>query len=160
MHCTTHVLAWVAPCMLGNKWTRTPSVPSHRIADAFNNGMEYFATYGGCTAAGATGLAVLRVLRQERLQERAVETGAYLLDKLRTLQQVRCSGVHVAMCSWWWRLHRVVCVAMSRCSSTHSHACTLCGCLHPPVLPHHASMTSAAPGRAGRRARGWPDGWL
>lgn len=62
---------------------------SHRIADAFNNGMEYFATYGGCTAAGATGLAVLRVLRQERLQERAVETGAYLLDKLRTLQQVR-----------------------------------------------------------------------
>lgn len=51
--------------------------------------MEYFATYGGCTAAGATGLAVLRVLRQERMQERAVETGAYLLEKLRAMQQVR-----------------------------------------------------------------------
>ncbi len=68
----------------------TPHNPKHsrRLAESFNNGMEYFATYGGCTAAGATGLAVLRVIEKEQLQQRAADTGEYLIEKLRTLQLV------------------------------------------------------------------------
>ena len=39
-------------------------------AVAFSNGMEYFATCGGCTAAGAAGLAVMSVVASEGLQAR------------------------------------------------------------------------------------------
>lgn len=40
-------------------------------------------TYGGHPAACAAGLANLRILREEKLPERAAETGAYLIDELR-----------------------------------------------------------------------------
>lgn len=87
--------------------------------------MEYFATYGGCTAAGATGLAVLHVLRQECMQERAVDTGAYVLDKLRMLQQV-CGVLLRHM------LHTV---------TTHAHVnLTDNSSLHDPS-PHNATKT-------------------
>jgi 4-aminobutyrate aminotransferase-like enzyme len=59
------------------------------LAQAFSNGMDYFATCGGCTAAGAAGLAVMRVLASEGLQARAAATGAHLMARLRALQQVR-----------------------------------------------------------------------
>lgn len=49
-------------------------------------GMEFFATTGGCTAATACGLAVLEVIREERLQENAAAVGAHCLERLRELQ--------------------------------------------------------------------------
>jgi len=57
-------------------------------AAAFANGMDYFATCGGCTAAGAAGLAVMRVVAAEDLQARALATGAHLMARLRVLQKV------------------------------------------------------------------------
>lgn len=57
-------------------------------AAAFANGMDYFATCGGCTAAGAAGLAVMRVVAAEDLQARALATGAHLMASLRGLQKV------------------------------------------------------------------------
>ena len=50
--------------------------------------MEYFNTYGGCTAAGAAGMAVLKVLQEERLQQHAQRVGEYLLMKLVPIKQV------------------------------------------------------------------------
>jgi 4-aminobutyrate aminotransferase-like enzyme len=48
--------------------------------------MEYFNTYGGNPVSAETGLAVLDVLRDERLQANAAEMGAVLLDGLRALR--------------------------------------------------------------------------
>ena len=45
-------------------------VTRRKHAVAFSNGMEYFATCGGCTAAGAAGLAVMSVVASEGLQAR------------------------------------------------------------------------------------------
>jgi 4-aminobutyrate aminotransferase-like enzyme/Ser/Thr protein kinase RdoA (MazF antagonist) len=55
------------------------------IADAFANGMEYFNTFGGNPVSCAIGLEVLRVIREEGLQQNALETGAYLSQNLRDL---------------------------------------------------------------------------
>jgi 4-aminobutyrate aminotransferase-like enzyme len=60
-------------------------VTTRAIADSFANGMEYFNTFGGNPVSCAAGLAVLDILRDEGLQERARLTGDYLLDGLREL---------------------------------------------------------------------------
>jgi 4-aminobutyrate aminotransferase-like enzyme len=56
------------------------------IAAAFDNGMEFFSTFGGSTAACAAGLATLRVTLEEGLQAHALHVGARLLAGLRELQ--------------------------------------------------------------------------
>ncbi len=61
-------------------------VTTRAIADAFANGMEYFNTFGGNPVSCAIGLAVLDVIRDERLQERALDVGSYLLQRLRGLK--------------------------------------------------------------------------
>ena len=57
------------------------------IADAFHNGMEYFNTFGGNPVSCGIGLEVLRVIREEDLQENARVTGAYLSAGLKSLQE-------------------------------------------------------------------------
>lgn len=74
----------------GNGFPMAAAVTSHDVAAAFDNGMEYFSTFGGCTAAGAVGLAVLHAMEEEGMQAAAADTGAYLERRLRQLQQVRC----------------------------------------------------------------------
>ena len=48
---------------------------------------SYFNTFGGNPLCTAGGLAVLKVLDMERLQENAFIVGAYLKDRLRGLQE-------------------------------------------------------------------------
>jgi 4-aminobutyrate aminotransferase-like enzyme len=60
-------------------------VTTRAIADAFDNGMEFFSTFGGNTVSCAVGLAVLDVLRDEGLQAHALAVGERLLDGLRPL---------------------------------------------------------------------------
>ena len=62
-------------------------VTRREIADRFDNGMEFFSTFGGNPVACAAGLAVLDVLEEEQLQENARINGALLTDGLRTLQK-------------------------------------------------------------------------
>jgi 4-aminobutyrate aminotransferase-like enzyme len=61
-------------------------ITRREIAERFDNGMEFFSTFGGNPVACAAGLAVLDVLDEERLQENARITGALLADGLRSLQ--------------------------------------------------------------------------
>jgi 4-aminobutyrate aminotransferase-like enzyme/Ser/Thr protein kinase RdoA (MazF antagonist) len=48
-------------------------------------GYEYFSTFAGSPVAGAAGLAVLDVLADRRIPERAVRVGEHLRDRLREL---------------------------------------------------------------------------
>ncbi|MCA9924463.1 MAG: aminotransferase class III-fold pyridoxal phosphate-dependent enzyme, partial [Anaerolineales bacterium] len=64
-------------------------VTTREIADAFNNGMEYFNTFGGNPVSCAVGTAVLDVIERENLQENARIVGAYLMDRLRRLMPRR-----------------------------------------------------------------------
>jgi 4-aminobutyrate aminotransferase-like enzyme/Ser/Thr protein kinase RdoA (MazF antagonist) len=57
------------------------------IAAAFANGMEYFNTFGGNPVSAAAGLAVLDVIRDERLMHNAEAMGAYLRDGFKRLAE-------------------------------------------------------------------------
>jgi 4-aminobutyrate aminotransferase-like enzyme len=57
-------------------------VTTPEIARSFDNGMEFFSTFGGNPVACAAGLAVLDVLAEEGLQARAARIGAVLKDGL------------------------------------------------------------------------------
>jgi 4-aminobutyrate aminotransferase-like enzyme/Ser/Thr protein kinase RdoA (MazF antagonist) len=70
---------------IGNGYPLGAVVTTRAIADSFANGMEYFNTFGGSPVSCAAGLAVLDVIRDERLQEHAAGVGAYLLAGLREL---------------------------------------------------------------------------
>ena len=67
---------------IGNGYPLAAVVTTREIAEAFANGMEFFATFGGNPVACAIGLAVLDVIEEEGLQERALRLGARLRDGL------------------------------------------------------------------------------
>jgi len=67
---------------IGNGFPLAAVVTTPAIAAAFDDGMEYFATFGGNPVSCAVGLAVLDVLRDEALQERARRVGRHLVAGL------------------------------------------------------------------------------
>ena len=87
---------------IGNGHPLGAVVTTRAIADAFANGMEYFNTFGGNPVSAAIGLAVLDVIADEGLQERARVTGERLLaglgelaERHRPIGDVRGSGLFV-----------------------------------------------------------------
>ena len=72
---------------IGNGHPMAAVVTTHEIADSFNNGMEYFNTFGGNPVSCAIGLAVLDVLEGEELQANALHVGSYLTGELRHLMK-------------------------------------------------------------------------
>lgn len=72
---------------IGNGHPMAAVIVTEAIADAFNNGMEYFNTFGGNPVSMETGLAVLKVIEEEGLQQQAAETGKLLLQGLQGLMQ-------------------------------------------------------------------------
>jgi 4-aminobutyrate aminotransferase-like enzyme/Ser/Thr protein kinase RdoA (MazF antagonist) len=71
---------------IGNGHPLAAVVTTPEIAASFQTGMEYFNTFGGNPVSCAVGLAVLDVLRDEKLQQNALEVGGYLkagLEKLK-----------------------------------------------------------------------------
>ena len=71
---------------IGNGHPLGAVITTPEIAASFANGMEYFNTFGGNPVSCATGLAVLDVIRDEELQQNALEVGEYLKQGLRELQ--------------------------------------------------------------------------
>jgi 4-aminobutyrate aminotransferase-like enzyme/Ser/Thr protein kinase RdoA (MazF antagonist) len=89
---------------IGNAFPLAAVITTQKIADSFNNGMEFFSTFGGNPVACAAGLAVLDVLEQEQLQGHALRVGTYLIQELKALQgrhdligDVRGSGLFLGM---------------------------------------------------------------
>ncbi len=72
---------------IGNGHPMGAVITTPAIAAAFANGMEYFNTFGGNPVSCAVGLAVLDVIRDERLQENALNVGEYLIRGLRSLAE-------------------------------------------------------------------------
>jgi 4-aminobutyrate aminotransferase-like enzyme len=72
---------------IGNGHPLAAVVVTNEIADAFNNGMEYFNTFGGNPVSMAAGLAVLDVIEQEDMQQHAKDTGNYLMEGLKKLMK-------------------------------------------------------------------------
>jgi 4-aminobutyrate aminotransferase-like enzyme len=89
---------------IGNGFPLAAVVTTPKIAASFNNGMEFFSTFGGNPVACAAGLAVLDVLEEEHLQENALGVGSFLYAQLKALQgkhaligDVRGSGLFLGL---------------------------------------------------------------
>jgi len=72
---------------IGNGHPLAAVVCTRSVADTFANGMEYFNTFGGNPVSSAIGTEVLRVIREEGLQQNSLETGNYLKAELRKMQK-------------------------------------------------------------------------
>ncbi len=89
---------------IGNAFPLAAVITTSEIANSFNNGMEFFSTFGGNPVACAAGLAVLDVLEEEHLQQHALRVGKHLIEGLKTLQNghaligdVRGSGLFLGI---------------------------------------------------------------
>ncbi len=87
---------------IGNGHPIGAVLTTRQIAAQFNNGMEFFSTFGGSTLSCAVGLEVLRIMQDERLPENAAATGDYLLRGLAeidhpAISDVRGSGLFIGV---------------------------------------------------------------
>ena len=89
---------------IGNGFPLAAVITTPQIAASFDNGMEFFSTFGGNPVASAVGLAVLDVLEDENLQDNALRLGRYLIAKFNALQDkhaligdVRGSGLFLGL---------------------------------------------------------------
>ncbi|MEL7119213.1 MAG: aminotransferase class III-fold pyridoxal phosphate-dependent enzyme [Bacteroidota bacterium] len=72
---------------IGNGHPLGAVVTTEAVANAFANGMEYFNTFGGNPVSCSIGRAVLKTVKEEGLQQNALDVGNYLLAGLGELQK-------------------------------------------------------------------------
>jgi 4-aminobutyrate aminotransferase-like enzyme len=89
---------------IGNAFPLAAVVTTRTIAEIFQNGMEFFSTFGGNPVSCAAGLAVLDVVQEEGLQENALQMGQALIREFNELQRkhsligdVRGSGLFLGL---------------------------------------------------------------
>ena len=89
---------------IGNGHPLGAVITTKEIARSFDNGMEFFSTFGGNTVSTAIGNSVLEVVLDEQLQTHAASTGEQLLIELRKLMKrhscigdVRGSGLFIGV---------------------------------------------------------------
>ena len=70
---------------IGNGYPLGAVVTTREIARSFDNGMEFFSTFGGSTVSCAAGLATLETTLDEDLQGHAQRVGTRLLEGLAAL---------------------------------------------------------------------------
>ena len=71
---------------MGNGHPLSAVVTTKEIAQKFDNGMEYFNSFGGNPVSCAVGRAVLKIIEREKLQENAYLVGRYLIEELNDLK--------------------------------------------------------------------------
>jgi ethanolamine-phosphate phospho-lyase len=71
---------------IGNGHPMGAVVTSAAITEAFNNGMEFFSSFGGNPVSCQIGNAVIKTIQQEGLQQNAFETGRYWMQQLNNLK--------------------------------------------------------------------------
>jgi 4-aminobutyrate aminotransferase-like enzyme len=72
---------------LGNGHPIAAVITTPDIAAVFNNGMEYFNSFGGNPVSCAIAMSVLNVIEKEKLQQNALSVGNYLLSGLNILKE-------------------------------------------------------------------------
>jgi len=72
---------------MGNGHPLAAVVTTDAIARSFENGLEFFSSFGGNAVACAVGWAVLEVLEAEKLPDNARKTGDYLKAGLNDLKK-------------------------------------------------------------------------
>lgn len=72
---------------IGNGHPLAAVACTQKVADAFANGMEYFNTFGGNPVSAAIGHEVLNVIKDENLQQNALDVGSYLKSELIKLSE-------------------------------------------------------------------------
>ena len=87
---------------MGNGHPLSAVVTTREIAEVFNNGMEYFNSFGGNPVSCAVGHAVLNVIEEESLQQNAKDVGNHLLDELKKIDhpligEVRGLGLFIGV---------------------------------------------------------------
>jgi len=89
---------------MGNGHPIGAVVTTTEIAESFDNGLEFFSSFGGNPVSCAIGNAVLEVIEDEGLQNHAKKTGDYLTKQLKKLQNshseiadVRGSGLFIGV---------------------------------------------------------------
>jgi 4-aminobutyrate aminotransferase-like enzyme len=74
---------------MGNGYPVAAVITRREIADEFWATNHFFSTFGGNPVAASAALAVLDVIRDERVVERVGRVGSYLAEALRELAQTR-----------------------------------------------------------------------
>ena len=89
---------------MGNGYPIAAVVTTDEIAQTYNREYGYFNTFGGNPVACAAGLAVLEVIKKDRLMEHAKSTGLYFYQELIELaerhdliSEVRGSGLFLGV---------------------------------------------------------------
>jgi 4-aminobutyrate aminotransferase-like enzyme/Ser/Thr protein kinase RdoA (MazF antagonist) len=89
---------------IGNGHPIAALATTREIADVFDNGMEFFSTFGGNTVSSVVGKTVLEIVKDESLPEHADKVGEFLLAGLRDMQSrhsiigdVRGSGLFLGV---------------------------------------------------------------
>jgi len=89
---------------IGNGYPLGAVVTTTEIAASFDNGLEFFSTFGGSTVSCTVGVAVLEVMHKENLQAHARRVGSHLVERLRSLMDrhaligdVRGSGLYLGV---------------------------------------------------------------
>ena len=70
---------------IGNGHPIGAVITTRAIAESFDNGMEFFSTFGGNNVSCAIGLKVLEVVQEENLQAHALRVGERMLHALHEL---------------------------------------------------------------------------
>jgi 4-aminobutyrate aminotransferase-like enzyme/Ser/Thr protein kinase RdoA (MazF antagonist) len=89
---------------IGNGHPIAALATTREIADTFDNGMEFFSTFGGNTVSSVVGKTVLEIVQEESLPEHAAQVGAFLLSQLDAMKSrhpiigdVRGSGLFLGV---------------------------------------------------------------
>ncbi len=72
---------------IGNGHPIGAVITTQAIAESFDNGMEFFSTFGGNNVSCAIGMKVLEVVHEESLQTHALKVGDRLIVSLHELKQ-------------------------------------------------------------------------
>ena len=73
---------------MGNGHPISALITTNKIASTFNNGMEYFNSFGGNPVSCAIGHAVLKIIKEEGLQSNALLVGDLLKKLLNQLKKI------------------------------------------------------------------------
>jgi 4-aminobutyrate aminotransferase-like enzyme/Ser/Thr protein kinase RdoA (MazF antagonist) len=72
---------------IGNGHPLGAVITTPEIAHSFANGMEFFSSFGGNPVSMAVGMAVLDVIEDEHLRDRAIRVGRYLTEGFKSLSE-------------------------------------------------------------------------